>query len=385
MNPSCAFGRTSLGVFLSLLACAAMFADGTVKTSPRWLTPSTTPADSSKTVTAAKDEQAWETLTQAEEVVTKDSGTLPTEASARAQARSARVTKHNSVADQAQAFYTEYPDSYWAGEARKLEISALLQAVDNGDESGTVRLKKAVAALRSSTKVTNKVKAEGVATYAFATALAEAKSNAARLTAAETVARDLIKEFPSEQPGYQTLYVLAKASDSTTALKLAKELVASAAPTTIKTGAQTIIDRYALVGKTLSSVVGETGAALLATMRQDESAIVYSWATWGAGSLELGRMIQARRFNALGICVDEDVTAAKAAQQSANLGGVHLYDASGLKGTVASNLKFITAGTIYLVDAKGVIRDVQGATDLETKLTTWGLKSAAIVVPTITK
>jgi hypothetical protein len=124
--------------------------------------------------------------------------------------------------------------------------------------------------------------------------------------------------------------------------------------------------------------MGEAGGSLLAELPPGLPLVVYSWATWGPGSIEFGRMIQARRFSAIGVCLDENTEEAATVAHQAGLGGKLAYDAKGLSGSLAERLKFSTAGQIYLVDAAGVIRDVRGGEDLEIKLTALDFRTPVI-------
>ena len=89
-------------------------------------------------------------------------------------------------------------------------------------------------------------------------------------------------------------------------------------------------------------------------------------------------MIQARRFAALGVCLDEDTTTAGKTEHQLGLGGQQIYDPKGLQGTVATRLKISAAGQIYFVDREGVIRDVRGGTDFESKLSAFAFQTPVL-------
>lgn len=292
--------------------------------------------------------------------------------------RIARIAGNRSVADKARAFYTIHPDDALASEARRIEVLSLIGAREAGDVDVSGRLEEVVSALRSNNQIATPIRAQGVAAFEFTRGLRDVRGFEARLDATERIARELIREFPGESPPYEALWAVAKARPQEESATLAREILTSNAPERFKTAAQTLIDRYALTGRPLTSVLDESGLKALAKLPKGAPMIVYSWASSGPGSLEFGRMIQARRFAALGVCLDEDTTEAGWIAHSQGLGGEHLFDENGLQGSAAGRLKFSAAGQIYLVDEAGVIRDVRGGEDFEKKRTALGFRTPAI-------
>lgn len=337
------------------------------------LPPPTTPPANERTV-SSQSERDWRELLES-----RKQTDLEGRETDGADGRAARIAGNRSVADKAREFYTTYSGDALASEARRLEVLALIGAREEGDASSSGRLEQAVAALRSDRQVPTPIRAQGVAAFEFTRELRAVRGLVARMDTTERVARGLIREFPGEAPGYEALWAVAKARPQQESAKLAQELLASDAPPPLKAAAQTLLDRYALIGRPLASVLdGDSGLKALANLPAGTPLIVYSWASWGPGSLDFGRMIQARRFAALGVCLDQDIAEAGRMAHSLGLGGEHVYDESGLQGPAATRLKFSTAGQIYLVDEAGVIRDVRGGEDFETKLAALGFRTPAI-------
>ena len=267
--------------------------------------PSDNPPPFDKLPPPTADDLAWDELLTTKKSAEKSTGQLPHEANARKQAKADRAAKHATLADKAKAFYTARSNYYWADEARRLEILSLIQTEEDGDDSVDKRLAKAVKDLRADTQVSSKIRAQGAAAYEFTRAVHGANGESARRNAIEKTARKLIAEFPTEAPGYEALLALSKAGHGGSAktAQMAKEIAGSQAPAEIKSNAQILADCFALVGTSLASALGSEGTSLISRLPTDQPVIVYSWATWGPGSIELGRMIQARRFAAIGICV----------------------------------------------------------------------------------
>ena len=324
---------------------------------------------------------AWKSLLTAKDAAAQPQGKLLAGTVVQGQIAAQLATQSLAVADQARAFYLANPTHSSAPEARDVEILSLVSVAADGDQTVLTRLDRAVSDLRAATAIDAKVRARGVAAYEFTKATRQVTTQSARMVAVEKVAQNLIAEFPSEPQGYEALLALAKATEANKSGQIARQLLASNAPDEIKRSAQTLVYRYALVGSNLSSVIGNAGSETARGLSKGTPVIVYSWASWAPGSVELGQMIQARRFAAIGICLDTEIDQAKALEQAAGLGGVQVYDPAGGGGAVANQLKYSAAGQIYLVDAKGVIRDVRGGDDLETKLKTFGFKTPLLVRP----
>ncbi len=332
-------------------------------------------------VVATVADAAWQNLQAARNAASQDANVGSSNGAARVQALAQRSGREKQVADQAKAFYTANPTHAAAGEARNVEIFSLIQAVEDGDGTVSDRLAQAAAQLRANPAIPVATRARGVAANEFTQAARGAANEDARRQAIATVARNLMREFPTEPQGYEALWALARSAAREQAVALSAELAASNAPQSIRQAAQLLLDRQTLVNRSLAEILGPDGTSLLAKLPAGTPVAIYSWATWGPGSLDLGRMIQARRFAAIAVCIDENVAEATKQSAAAGLGGVPVYDTKGLAGTLASRLKFGASGQLYLVDAAGIIRDVRGAEDLESKLNVLGFRTPEILPP----
>lgn len=326
--------------------------------------------------TSAADVE-WQSLLLTKKAAERSDDFEPSDLAARNLKRETRSDLRSKVASEARKFYTSHPNHPFVSEARKLEVLALIEAVEEGEKGETKLLEMRVEAIRSDQSVPSQTRAHVVSAYKFTTAVRGMIDDKLRKAAVEKTARELIKEFPGEAPGYQALLALARAGNSDQAKSLAQIIVSSPAPALIRAGAQTILDREALVGRSLAEVLGQDDLQILTKAGATYPAILYSWASWGSRSLEFGRMIQWRQFNAISVCLDEEIQAAEFAQSQSKLAGLCLYDAAGRNGRLAKALKFDGPGQIYLIDAQGVIRDVRGGEPhLEGKLKAYDIVSA---------
>jgi hypothetical protein len=183
-----------------------------------------------------------------------------------------------------------------------------------------------------------------------------------QLQAHEEHAAELMREFPDEPEGYGYQLSLAKVESPQQARRMAESLLDSPAPPLLKRGAQRVLDRLELEGKPLRLV----GADAELNAVRGQSLAIYVWTAQSAGIKEaVCRLAATRRdFTFIGINLDSDVTAARAA--ASGLPGVQLYDGGGLDGPLAQQLQLTMDVALYLVDAEGVIRDVDAHRDPET-------------------
>ncbi|MFZ5495653.1 MAG: TlpA family protein disulfide reductase [Verrucomicrobiota bacterium] len=172
-------------------------------------------------------------------------------------------------------------------------------------------------------------------------------------------AAELMREFPYEPEGYGYQLSLAKAENPPKARRLAESLLDSPAPPQFKRGAQRVLARLALEGGPLR--LAGVDAAVNAARGQPLA--IYVWTAQSAGIKEAVRRLAAERrdFAFIGINLDADVATAKAA--AAGLPGAQFYDGDGLDGPLARQLQLTMGVALYLVDADGVIRDVDAYRD----------------------
>lgn len=336
--------------------------------------PAVQPANQSPKMAAA--DRAWLDVRAA--MFTPDlSRNLPAEPAARKAAMARHAASFTAAADQAKAFYATYPDHPKAAEARSMEVQALIAASKAGDATSEGRLNFTVEELRADPKMPIKLKAKTVAMHAFSLAMRGKKTKAEQLGAIEQVARNLTADFPTEPQGYESLLTVALATDDEAhARKISQDLLKGPSGDAVKEGTRAFVGRLDLVGKPIAPEVdGADAKGAKAATKAGRATVIYTWATWSPGSLELAAKLKKRGVNAnvVALNLDEDTKAAEALAQKVALLGTAVYDERGREGALAQRLKFKAAPQVILVDAQGVIRDVRGEVDLDKKLTQLGL------------
>lgn len=274
-------------------------------------------------------------------------------------------------ADGYKAFYSQYPNHTQARNARCLEALALVKAWLQGDTSQATRRAALVASVRTDKSVSAPLRAQ---LFAFSDSVGIEKqswtSRDDKMAAYAQATRALIAEFPEMPNGYESLMYIARDSSDTAGPALAKEVLSmSAAPAWVRSAAQVIADRFALIGQSLPGIATPMlGAGSPFASASGHSIVVYSWATSNPASVLRAKATAAKApagAVVVGVCLDSgDASSAKAQAAAQALPGTQLYDSLGVKGALAQALKFTSPGFIYLAGTDGVIRSVSLQDDL---------------------
>ncbi len=276
-------------------------------------------------------------------------------------------------AEAAKRFYAAHPESPGAVRARKMEVMALLEAAGNRDAQAAQRFQTAATAIRADTTLPEADRAEISGYWYFQQALAQARHQRELPERIEAGARRLVAEFPRQPQGYETLLTVAGWSPDHRAVELLRELVASAAPETVKHSARLRLTLLALPGQRLPDVLADTAMAGQLT-GLDRPVVLYSWASWSPESVALANFLGQRKAAGavwIGINLDTDTVAAAAEVQRGSFPGTQVF--AGPDGPLARRLGLDQLPLVILADAQGVIRDIHGKESLETKLAALGL------------
>lgn len=277
-------------------------------------------------------------------------------------------------ADELRSFYLKHPEHPQARAAKKAEIMALLDASVDRDPTTEARLDTAARAFCGDTSNSERERAIVAGFHSFHQADLRLKSQSDYLISFEKVARDLINQYPTQPQGYESLLTLARDNDEAKSLTLAKELIASSAPESVKVGAGKLLTQLGLNGRVLSDVL----PTLAEAKKPLKPTIIYGWASWSPGSLALAQTLGTRRTDAvvlIGLNLDVAVDRAAAENLAAinKFPGHLIYDDFGTEGETARKLGVAGVPFVYFIDRSGVIRDVRGLIGLEKKLTDLGL------------
>jgi len=274
-------------------------------------------------------------------------------------------------ADRLKNFQARNPEHSKHKEAKRLEALFLVRAWQAGETTQELRRKQLVEAIRSDATLDPAARSEVAAladhlTVAKNTAL----SRSEKLSAYEEVLRGLTAEFPMLPNGYEALVNIAKDSPDERALAIVRDVLAMPqASNPAKAEAQTLLDRFALLGKSLPELVRPIVGPDHAMRRaHGQPVVIYSWASSSRGSIVRAKAITGNvppGAVVVGVCLDrQELESAKSRAVAERLPGEQVFDALGRHGVLAGRLNLTDHGLIYLADGNGIIRSVSAHRDL---------------------
>lgn len=316
---------------------------------------------------------AWMDL-RAAAFVSDGQSPLPADREKRLEALAQRVAQMKRAAELAKQFRANYPGHAKANEARVQEVLALIGARHAGDATVEDRLVSAVTAIAGDRDAPESDRIRAVAAFQFNEAMRGKASKSERLGRIETVARSLTVSYPSQSQGYESLLVVAAASESDTkARELAQEVASGGGPFSLRQEAKYMVERFDLVGQPIAPLLQQGKAK--AKHQDGQTTVVYTWASSSPGSMALAAKLKQSIPNArfIAVSLDEDTSAGSAKATEKSLPGEQEFDARGREGSVAQSLKLRRPGQVMLVDAQGIIREVRAEIDLARVLAKHGL------------
>jgi len=251
-----------------------------------------------------------------------------------------------------------------APELAKLEAKALVNAALLGESSLADQAIKIAGEVRADSRVAKRERFE-IAANAELLRVRKWHNDMPRLRQERIEsARSLIREFPEETGGYEALLNEAQnQDDSAQAAALATELITTpSTPEPIKAIAQLLVDRHALVGQSLFTIVS---AALGDSSRIDSArgrpVVLYVWGSWSTGQIDLAKSLgNMPGIAAVGFNIAEDPQAARAFAAREGLPGSLLFKDDDYNGDLAKALTLTVGSPVFICDSSGAIIDVTG-------------------------
>jgi thiol-disulfide isomerase/thioredoxin len=295
----------------------------------------------------------------------------------RAAFRAKQAEKAAQAADKAKDFYTRYPSHPKAAEAKKREGDMLQIAVQLGDTNKVAEFKKLQEEKSKDPNLSEeerfKARMEMVQTTVRAKMQEGPEAFVAEL---EKSGRDLIKDFPKRNEGYDILLQAASQAEGDKARNLAKEVAESGAPEEIKARAQGLLTKFDALGKPLpikfTAVDGrEVDLAKLA----GKVVLVDFWATWcGPCVGELPNVkaaydkLHEKGFEIVGISFDKDKGALEKFVAEREMKWPQYFDGKVWGNEYGQKYGINGIPSMWLVDKKGNLRDMNARGALEEKV-----------------
>jgi peroxiredoxin len=334
-----------------------------------------------KTATAA--ESAWDELLKASEPLDIPEGwakrpPTPKEVQ-RFHHRSGTVAV--KVADQAREFYTRYPTHAKAFRARVKQCELLATAVHLGVTNRVDELRSAQETLWKEPALTDDdrfaIRSAGVQRIAYYLQFAGYTVN---LDGFEQGIRELQKEFPRRPEPYELLLILAKnrffEDEIARARAVAEELAGSRAPVTIVDDAKAMVKRFNQIGHPLQfRFTALDGREVDLEKLHGKVVLIDCWATWCPPCIrEIPRLktlyarLRAKGFEIVGISSDDDKDALQKFIAEKQISWPQYFDGKGELNQFAVQHAVTGVPTTWLLDKRGVLRDVNALKNLERKV-----------------
>lgn len=292
--------------------------------------------------------------------------------------RTRQGTLAGEAADKAQAFQTRFPNDPRADEAWQAEWQFTQIAVRLGNTNKLDHLEKLELARLKDPKTTEDERFEIRSRAIQREALShESESRAAVFAALEKGVRQLQKEFPGRKETLELLLLVAQNSPPEKALELAREVVAKAGDDEqLKPAAEGLVQRLGLIGQPLDlKFTALDGSAFDLAKLKGKVVLVDFWATWCGPCLRELPAVKAvydklhgKGFEIVGISFDKDKAALTKLIAREKMTWPQYFDGKHWDNDLGRRFGIQSIPTMWLVDKRGKLRDLEARDDLEDKV-----------------
>jgi len=327
-------------------------------------------------------DKAWRDLQQTLEMPPPPGEWLTNRPSEKEQAEFEKRSAEHAfkAAEKAKDFYTRYADHPRADAARKQEHELLTDAALSGHTNALVRLQTLEAALLKDPDL-----AEDDRLLLRVQQLTRAFSLGARLTATNALlefekgVRSLQTEFP-QQTGLFNLLVAAANRwldyDPQKSRALAREVAESRVEEGVKEVAQSLLKKLDRLGKPFAlKFTAIDGRQVDLAQMAGKVVLVDFWATWCAPCMDELPQLKAayeklhpRGFEIVGISLDESKAALQQVIEREKIPWPQHFDETNEENKFAVEFDVSTTPTMWLVDSKGLLRDLNARDNLAEKV-----------------
>jgi thiol-disulfide isomerase/thioredoxin len=284
------------------------------------------------------------------------------------------------AADKAKDFYTKYPGHEKAGDARKMEVQLLGVAVQLGSTNRQAQFEALQEKRLSDPSLPADEKFNLRAQRIVKMLSEDETTNRAPLLAkAEQAVRELQKEFPKRDEGYELMQMVAQGyldADNAPKARAVTEEIAKGASGDNKQQAQALLRKIDLVGKPFDLKFADlSGKEISVKDYAGKVVLVDFWATWcGPCRATLPEVKEtyakyhSKGFEIVGISLDKDKDALQTFIKDENMSWPQYFDGLGWENKISQKYEISSIPTVWIVDKKGNLRDLNGRQSLAAKL-----------------
>jgi len=286
-----------------------------------------------------------------------------------------------SAATKVREFYTKYSDHAYAAEARQHEQGLLTVAARLGNTNAIERLARVEKARLDDPNLPEEERLQLRVEQVQRTASTKASGDMdVMLTEMEKGVRLLQKEFPKRPELSGLILQVAEArlnrGETETARKMAQEILDAKPEAELKEAADELLVKLGRVGKPLDiKFKAVDGREIDLTGMKGKVVLVDFWATWcGPCMRELPNVKSAyerlnpKGFEIVGISFDRDLDKLKQVVAREKMTWPQYFEGNGDGNKYGEQFGISSIPTMWLVDKKGMLRELNAREDLVAKV-----------------